>query len=57
MARTSVLASTSRAWSFQVVFNQLLDKIPTMRLAVDFEELRFKESAIVYGLEALPIAW
>jgi cytochrome P450 len=41
----------------QVVFNQLLDKIPTMRLAVDFEELRFKESAIVYGLEALPIAW
>ncbi|MFF3877395.1 cytochrome P450 [Streptomyces sp. NPDC001978] len=41
----------------QVVFNQLLDKIPTMRLAVDFEELRFKESAIIYGLEALPIAW
>jgi len=41
----------------QVVFKQLLDKIPTLRLAVDFEELRFKESAIVYGLEAMPIAW
>lgn len=41
----------------QVVFNQLLEKIPTMRLAVDLEELRFKESAIVYGLEAMPIAW
>lgn len=41
----------------QVVFQQLLDKIPTLRLAAELDELPFKEEAIVYGLHALPVAW
>ena len=41
----------------QVVFQQLLEKIPTLRLAVAPAELAFKEEAIVYGLHELPVEW
>ena len=41
----------------QVVFQQLLERIPTLRLAVEPSELSFKEEAIVYGLRELPVEW
>jgi len=41
----------------QVVFQQLLAKIPTLRLAIAPAELSFKEEAIVYGLHELPVEW
>jgi len=41
----------------QVVFQQLLEKVPTLRLAVPLGELSFKEEAIVYGLRELPVEW
>jgi cytochrome P450 len=41
----------------QVVFRQLLERIPTLRLAVPPAELSFKEEAIVYGLRELPVEW
>jgi cytochrome P450 len=41
----------------QVVFDKLIDRIPTLRLAAPLDELAFKEQSIVYGLEALPVTW
>ena len=41
----------------QLVFQQLLERIPTLRLAVAPAELSFKEEAIVYGLHELPVEW
>ncbi|HEX3782858.1 MAG TPA: cytochrome P450 [Pseudonocardiaceae bacterium] len=39
------------------VFSRLFQRIPTMRLAVPFEEIVFKDSALVYGVKALPVTW
>jgi cytochrome P450 len=41
----------------QEVFAALFDRLPDLRLAVPFEELRFKHKNIVFGVEALPVAW
>lgn len=35
----------------------LLRRLPGLRLAVPFEELRFKEGATVYGVAELPVEW
>ena len=35
----------------------LLRRIPNLRLAVPFEELKFRDGATVYGVAALPVAW
>jgi hypothetical protein len=32
-------------------------RIPTLRLAVPFEEIRFKDNTLVYGVTALPVTW
>ena len=41
----------------QEVFTRLYRRIPTLRLAVPFEELEFKENTLVYGVTALPVTW
>lgn len=41
----------------EVVFEQLFERIPTLRLAVPFEELRFHEARHQHGLYRLPVAW
>lgn len=41
----------------QSVFGTLLQRFPTLALAVPFEELEFKGDHFVYGLEALPLTW
>lgn len=41
----------------QSVFGTLFQRFPGLRLAVPFEELRFKGDHFVYGVEELPIAW
>ena len=35
----------------------LLRAMPSLRLAVPFEELKFKEGATVYGVATLPVEW
>lgn len=40
-----------------VVYSTLFRRIPTLRLAVPVDELRFKDDAIVYGLYELPVTW
>ena len=41
----------------QEVFSRLYRRIPTLRLAVPFEELKFKDNALAYGVRALPVTW
>ena len=41
----------------QEVFSRLYRRIPTLRLAVPFEEIKFKDNALAYGVRALPVTW
>ncbi|MFD7157452.1 cytochrome P450 [Kribbella sp. NPDC059898] len=41
----------------QEVFTRLFARIPTLRLAVPFEEIDYRENTLVYGVTALPVAW
>lgn len=41
----------------RIAFPALLRRFPSLRLDTAFEEVPFRKLAIVYGLEALPVAW
>ncbi|MFJ6671406.1 cytochrome P450 [Actinosynnema sp. NPDC091369] len=41
----------------EVVYRTLYRRLPTLRLAVDFDELPFKHDGFVYGVYELPVAW
>jgi cytochrome P450 len=41
----------------QVVYGTLYRRIPTLRLAVPLEEIRFKHEMLVYGVHELPVSW
>src|SRR5258707_14039853 len=41
----------------QVVYSTLYRRIPTLRLAVDLDEIPFKHDGLVYGVYELPITW
>jgi len=41
----------------QVVHGTLWRRIPSLRLAVPFDEIKFKDDGSVYGLFALPVTW
>ncbi|MFF0817220.1 cytochrome P450 [Rhodococcus sp. NPDC003318] len=40
-----------------VVFSTLFRRIPTLRLACDLSELKFKEDSQAYGIYELPVTW
>jgi cytochrome P450 len=41
----------------QVVFSQLVSRLPTLRLAVDVEELAMRRDTLAGGLTGLPVRW
>ncbi|MCX4095901.1 cytochrome P450 [Nocardia sp. alder85J] len=41
----------------QIVYGTLYRRIPTLRLAVPFEEIEYKHAMVVYGVHALPVTW
>jgi cytochrome P450 len=41
----------------QVVYSTLYRRIPTMELAIPFEDVQYKNDAIVYGVHSLPVTW
>lgn len=41
----------------QVVLGTLFKRLPDLRLAVPFEQLRFRHDMFVYGVHALPLTW
>ena len=40
-----------------VVYESLFKRLPNLRLAVPFEQLRFRHDMFVYGVHELPLAW
>jgi cytochrome P450 len=41
----------------QVVYSTLYRRIPTLELAIPFEDVQFKHDMGVYGVHSLPVAW
>lgn len=41
----------------QIVYGTLFRRIPTLQLAVPFDELEFKHDALAFGLHELPVTW
>lgn len=41
----------------RIAFLALLQRFPTLTLAVPFEEIQFRANHLVYGLHALPVTW
>jgi len=41
----------------QIVFHTLLRRIPTMTLAIPFDEVPFKHDRLAYGVYELPVTW
>ena len=41
----------------QIALETLLRRLPGLRLAVPFEQIRFRPHMVVYGVEELPVAW
>lgn len=41
----------------QIVIRMLFDRLPDIRLAVDFAQLRFRHDMFVYGVYELPLTW
>lgn len=41
----------------QIVFPTLLRRIPTLRLAIPFDEVPFKHDTLAYGVYSLPCEW
>ncbi|WP_460072259.1 cytochrome P450 [Streptomyces sp. YKOK-I1] len=41
----------------QVVYGTLYRRIPTLKLAGSFDDVRFKHDAFIYGVHALPVTW
>jgi cytochrome P450 len=41
----------------EIAYTTLFSRIPTIRLAVPFEELPFKDDAMLYGIHEVPVTW
>ncbi len=41
----------------QIVFGTVPQRLPGMALAVPFEDIRYREGGLVYGVEELPLTW
>ena len=41
----------------RIALSTLLGRLPDLKLAVPFEEIRFRPDKAVYGVESLPVAW
>jgi hypothetical protein len=41
----------------EIALDAVLRRMPCLRLAVPFEELRFMHNSTIYGLEELPVTW
>ncbi|MFB7668016.1 cytochrome P450 [Kitasatospora sp. NPDC056138] len=41
----------------QIALQTLLERLPGLRLAVPFEDLRYRSDMVVYGVHELPVTW
>ena len=48
--------SLARA-ELQVALPALLRRLPTLRLAIPFEDIKFRHDMSAYGVHELPVTW
>jgi len=41
----------------QIAYPALLRRFPNLHLAIPLEEVRFRDTMLIYGVEALPVSW
>ena len=41
----------------EIILETLLRRLPGLRLAVPYEQVRFRRDTVIHGLESLPVAW
>ncbi|MFJ1756166.1 cytochrome P450 [Kitasatospora sp. NPDC088134] len=41
----------------EIALETLLRRLPGLRLAVPFEEIRFRSEMLIYGVQSLPVTW
>lgn len=41
----------------EVAFETLFRRVPNLQLAVDFDQIRFRQEMTIYGVSALPVSW
>jgi hypothetical protein len=41
----------------RIAYPALVQRFPTLRVTVPFEEIRFRTESAIYGLHELPVAW
>ncbi|TCK22213.1 cytochrome P450 [Pseudonocardia endophytica] len=41
----------------QVTYTELFRRVPELQLAVPFEDLRYRQGGLVFGVESLPVTW
>ena len=41
----------------EIIFNALLDRVPTLRLAQPTEQLRLRPANTIFGVDHVPVAW
>ncbi|MER7015763.1 cytochrome P450 [Saccharopolyspora sp. NPDC000359] len=46
----------ARAW-LETAYETLFRRVPTLRLAVDVDDLEFKYDAAIFGIDEFPVAW
>jgi len=51
------LGQTLARYELQVIYPALLRRLPALRLAAPFEEIRFKDDMQIYGVHNLPVTW
>ncbi len=57
MALHQCLGQPLARLELNIAFSSLLSRIPTLQLAVPFEQIKFKEDVFIYGIEQLPVSW
>ena len=51
------LGQTLARVELRIVFEAILRRLPGLRLAVPFEQVRFKDDMQIYGVHNLPVSW
>jgi hypothetical protein len=44
-------------YELHIIFNALLRRLPGLRLAGPFADIRFKHDMEIYGMHNLPVTW
>lgn len=49
-------AAFARA-ELQIAFTSIFKRVPSLRLAVEFDQLSFRDEMVLYGMKSFPVTW